>query len=53
MVAASLKDPEVIKRLAASGEDPSPSTPEELGAFIRNELAFNARVIKAAGIKPE
>jgi tripartite-type tricarboxylate transporter receptor subunit TctC len=50
---AALASPEVRERTIASGNEPISSTPEELGAFIRNELAKNARVIKAAGIKAE
>ncbi|NBQ89237.1 MAG: tripartite tricarboxylate transporter substrate binding protein, partial [Betaproteobacteria bacterium] len=50
---AALAQPEVRERTIASGNEPISSTPEELGAFIRNELAKNARVIKAAGIKAE
>ena len=50
---AALAQPEVRERTIASGNEPISSTPEELGAFIRNELAKNARVIKAAGIKAD
>ena len=50
---AALAQPEVRERTIASGNEPISSTPEELGSFIRNELAKNARVIKAAGIKAE
>jgi tripartite-type tricarboxylate transporter receptor subunit TctC len=50
-VAASLKDPEVIKRLAASGEDPSPSTPEELAAELRGSIEKWTALVKSSGLK--
>ena len=39
--------------MEAQGLDVAPSTPAELGALVRTELTKWARVIKAAGIKPE
>ena len=35
------------------GLDPATSTPEEFGAFIRNEVAQNIKVVREAGIKVE
>lgn len=35
------------------GLDPATSTPEEFGAFIRNEIAQNIKLVKAAGVKVE
>jgi len=35
------------------GLDPATSTPEEFGAFIRNEVTQNIKVVKDAGIKVE
>ncbi len=46
--AADLKE-----RLAAAGIEPHTSTPEQFGSFIRSENVRFAKVIKAAGIKPE
>lgn len=46
-------DDEVRKRFAALGIEPSTSSPEELGAALRDELAKWAKVIKDAGIRVE
>jgi tripartite-type tricarboxylate transporter receptor subunit TctC len=51
VVAASLKEPEVIKRLAASGEDPSPSTPEELAAELKQSIEKWTNLVKTSGLK--
>ena len=48
-----LAKPEVSARFAALGTDVAPMNPEELGAFIRSEIAKWARMTKEAGIKPE
>ena len=45
--------PEVRQTLIVQGADPETDTPEAFGKFIRNEVARAARVVKAAGIKPE
>jgi tripartite-type tricarboxylate transporter receptor subunit TctC len=45
--------PEVRKRFIELAADPVGSTPAELAAYIRSEIAKWARVIKMAGIKPE
>jgi tripartite-type tricarboxylate transporter receptor subunit TctC len=39
--------------MEAQGLDVTSSTPAELGALVKTELAKWAKVIKAAGIKPE
>jgi tripartite-type tricarboxylate transporter receptor subunit TctC len=41
------------ERLAAIGADAAGSTPDELAAFIRSELAGWAKVIKESGIRIE
>ncbi len=51
--ARSLAKPEVAARFATLGTDVAPLNPEELGAFIRSEIAKWARMAKEAGIKPE
>jgi len=48
-----LQTPEVRERLATQGLDATGSTPEQYAEHLRAELAQNARVIKAAGIKLE
>lgn len=45
--------PEVRQALIAQGADPETNTPEEFAKYIRQEVARAARVVKAAGIKPE
>jgi tripartite-type tricarboxylate transporter receptor subunit TctC len=48
----TLREPEVIERIRSVGAEPSPMTPEQFSAFIRNETTKWAGVIKKAGIKP-
>ena len=48
-----LKDPDVVKELEAKGLSPSPSTPAELGSYMKREYDNWAVVVKKAGIKPE
>jgi tripartite-type tricarboxylate transporter receptor subunit TctC len=45
--------PEVREALITQGADPETNTPEAFGKFIRDEVARAARVVKAAGIKPQ
>jgi tripartite-type tricarboxylate transporter receptor subunit TctC len=49
----SLEEPDTRARFAANGLEPMPGSPEEFGTLIRNEVAKWAKVVKAAGIKPE
>ena len=48
-----IAEPNVAARLADLGIDPAPSTPQELGTYIRAEITKWAKVIAGAGIKPE
>ena len=48
-----IADPKVKERLAAIGFDAFSSTPEELDAFVREDLAKWTRWVKDAGIQPE
>ena len=50
---AALSLPEVRERLAGLGADALPSTPAELGAYIKTELNKWGKVIREAGIKGE
>ena len=52
-VVSLLKQPDTVERLAATGSDPVGSTPEELAAKIKKELAYFGRIIKAANIRIE
>ena len=49
----ALAKPEVGARFAALGTDVAPLNAEELGAFIRSEIAKWAKMAKEAGIQPE
>lgn len=49
----ALADPGVRERLAKMGYDPMNMTPPEFSQFVRREVDDSARVIKAAGIKPQ
>jgi tripartite-type tricarboxylate transporter receptor subunit TctC len=49
----ALKSPEVIDYLLHDGADPVGSTPTELAANYRREIAKYAKLIKAADIRPE
>ena len=50
-IAATIRKPEVHKRLVDQGVDPSGSDPAEYGEVIRREIAKWEKVIKVAGIK--
>ena len=44
---------EILERFANEGIEPMSGTPEQFGAHIKSEIARWAKVIKAAGIKPQ
>lgn len=48
-----LKLPDVTQRLGTSGFEVLTSTPDEYGAFTRNEIAKWGKMVKAAGLKIE
>ena len=48
-----LADPETRSKMSALGADPSGTTPEEFGRFIRDDQAKWAKLIREAGIKTE
>ncbi len=52
-VVGILNDPAFRARMAALGEEPTPSSPGELAATIRTESARWKQVIEAAGIRAE
>jgi tripartite-type tricarboxylate transporter receptor subunit TctC len=45
--------PDIRQSLADQGADIKSGTPEEFGAFMRDEQARWGAVVKQAGIKPE
>lgn len=49
-IVKSLADPELQKRIVAVGARPVGGTPEELGAFVKKDLAMWSTVVKATGI---
>ena len=50
-VARALQTPDLRARLLDQGAEPVGNTPEQYTAFMQNEIAKWAKVIKAAGIK--
>ena len=46
----ALENPEVKKRFATTDLEPMGSTPEQLGSFVRSEIAKWGKVIKESGI---
>lgn len=52
-IVKALAGAEVKKRFLELAADPIGSTPQELAAYNRSEIAKWAKVIKSAGIKPE
>ncbi len=53
VIGSIVNAPEMSDALRKQGLEPSTSTPEEFGAFIRNEVAQNMRIAKSAGIVTE
>jgi len=49
----ALQAPKVREKLAALGLDPMVMTPKEFDAYVQKEVALNAALVKAIGIKPE
>jgi tripartite-type tricarboxylate transporter receptor subunit TctC len=49
----AMDDPEVKKRIAYEGGAAAQGTPEEFTAFLKRELASNAKMIRDAGLKRE
>jgi len=46
-----VRSPELIERLRAEGSDPVGNSPEQYSAFLRDEIAKWARIIKFANVK--
>jgi tripartite-type tricarboxylate transporter receptor subunit TctC len=51
--AKALQTPKVRDKLAALGVDPMVMTPSEFDAYVEKEIAVNAALVKAAGIRPD
>ena len=52
-IVKAMRSPEVLDRLTAEGAEVVASTPQEFTARIRTDIDKWAKVIKAAGIRPE
>lgn len=50
-VTKALASPDVREKLQAQGAEPMPGTPEAFGAFMQDEMAKWAPVVKQAGVK--
>jgi tripartite-type tricarboxylate transporter receptor subunit TctC len=50
---AALNDPDVRARLKQSGVTPSPSSPEQFGQYLKDEIARYTQLIREKGIKGE
>ena len=46
----AMASPDILQALLTQGMEPTPSTPEELGAYIKSEIAKWADVVKTRGI---
>ena len=49
----AMKDPEVRKRMADFGFEPIGNTPEEFGAFVKEDITRWAKLVKDTGAKVE
>ena len=49
----AMKDPEVRKRMADFGFEPIGNSPEEFGAFVKEDIARWAKLVKETGAKVE
>jgi tripartite-type tricarboxylate transporter receptor subunit TctC len=49
----ALREPDLRQRLASQGAEPLTSTPAEFAAYLRSEIDKWAKVVKAAGMKPD
>ena len=50
-VVAALRYPEVAQRIRTVGMEPTPMTPAEFGAYIRNEIDKFSKVVAASGAR--
>lgn len=50
-IVKAMESPDIKERFTALGGDPDPGTPEELRAYMANESAKWAKIIKAANIR--
>ncbi len=48
-ITAILRQPDMRERILATGNEPAPTTPEEFGTFIREEISRWGKVVKDSG----
>jgi tripartite-type tricarboxylate transporter receptor subunit TctC len=53
VIVAVVAEPEMKNYLTGQGVDPVTNTPEQFAAYIKSEIPKFAKIVKAAGIKPE
>jgi tripartite-type tricarboxylate transporter receptor subunit TctC len=53
VIGKAVNAPEMKDALNKQGLEPRTSTPEQFAAFVKTEIAQNAKLIKAAGIQAE
>jgi tripartite-type tricarboxylate transporter receptor subunit TctC len=51
--AKALRAADVREKMTRLGAEPMDYTPEKFNAYLREEIAANAALVKAAGIKSE
>jgi tripartite-type tricarboxylate transporter receptor subunit TctC len=51
--AAAMKRPEVLAALDKQAFMVNPSTPEQFGAFIREQMESYASLLRASGVQPQ
>ena len=52
-IVKAMRNPAVIERLAADGNEVVAESPEQFAALIKTELARWAKVVRASGMKSE
>ena len=52
-IGKALATPDVVQRLASLGSEAAPSTPQQFAAYVKEDYARWARVVKTLGLKSE
>jgi tripartite-type tricarboxylate transporter receptor subunit TctC len=52
-IVAALARKDIASKIRALGGEPAPMSPSQFDAFVRKEIATNAAIVKAAGLKPQ